>query len=114
MYKSISVTLLYLHRSSKLKTQNRSYLEPQGVSEVLSTLILKEMLRCVFLEESGSAKVMSSDENITGPEGTYYWIFEKHQILENGGYPPFDLEPQTISEALVAAKRTNEMQRTHW
>ena len=66
-YTSISRTLLYLHRSSKLKTQNRSYLKPQGVSEILSTLILKEMLHCVFLEGFGSAKVMSSDENITGP-----------------------------------------------
>ena len=26
--------------------------------------------------------------------------------------PPFDLEPQTISEALVAARRTVEFQRT--
>ena len=50
-----------------IETQNRSYLEPKAVSEVLSTLILKEMLRCVLLEGSGSAKVMSSDENITGP-----------------------------------------------
>ena len=38
--------------------------------------------------------------------------FEKHQILYIGGYPPFDLEPQTISEALVAARRTVEFQRT--
>ena len=89
------------------------YLEPQGVSEGLSTLIVKEVLRCVFLEGSGSAKVMSSDERFTGPYGTC-WIIEKHQILENRGYPPYDLEPQTISEALVAAKRTNEIQGIHW
>ena len=27
--------------------------------------------------------MMSSDENVTGPQGSYYWIFEKHHILEN-------------------------------
>ena len=63
-----------------VKTQNSSYLDAQGVSEGLSTLIVKEISRCVFLEGSGSAKVMSSDENFTGPYG-FHWIFEKYQIL---------------------------------
>ena len=65
------------------KTQKRSYLKPQGVSEGLSTLILKEILRGVFLDGSGSV-------------------------------PAYDLEPQTISEALVAAQRTKEFWKIHW
>ena len=67
--------------SFNIENTKRSYLGPQAVSEGLSTLIFKEILRCVFLEGSGLAKVMSSEENFTSPEGTY-WISENHQIMK--------------------------------
>ena len=50
-----------------IETQTGRISGPRAVSGGLSTLILKEILRCVFLEESGSAKMMSSDENCNSP-----------------------------------------------
>ena len=42
------------------------------------------------------------------------WEFLKNIKSFKSVGTPFDLEPQTISEALVAAECTNDLQRTHW